>query len=221
MTRTLRFIVVCSYVLLVLAPATAQTTLDKRQPRLMTAYKWAGLTENQRDIYVKGFLETLSFGLYSRSRPGNEHDAAIVSDWTACAERTPRSSWQTFDWSLRGETEKTVAAQFYDVASLICKDVAGKGDKTLRPVWLLKQQEWKRLSLHDRAIYLMAYTETAFAMNQRMKDSAAERDLDICIASAGIEGLISSMEQTSIEWQYPLPWSVSRAVGATCKRSKQ
>jgi hypothetical protein len=27
------------------------------------------------------------------------------------------------------------------------------------------------------------------------------------------------MEQTKIEWQFPLPWSVSRALGATCKTS--
>jgi hypothetical protein len=65
----------------------------------------------------------------------------------------------------------------------------------------------------------MAYTETAFAALQRAKDSDEERDLDICIASVGIEGLIGSMEETSIEWQYPLPWSAARALGASCKRN--
>ncbi len=184
----------------------------------MTEYKWASLTDRQREIYVKGFLETVSFILYSYSRQDDKQHAQTFSDWTTCAERRPLSSWLTLDWTIRGQTEKTVAAQFYDSASLVCKDSLGKGDKKWRGVWLLKPEEWKSLSLHDRAIYLMAYVETAFAANQRANDSANLRKLDICVASAGIEGLISSMEQTKIEWQYPLPWSVSRALGATCKR---
>jgi hypothetical protein len=195
----------------------AQTTLDHRQPVLMTSYKWDSLTERQRGIYIRGFLETVAFIVYSHSRPGNEHDAQILSDWTQCAERQPLSSWQTYDWAIRGELDKTVAAQFYDLGSIVCKDVAGKGDKKGRMLWLLKPAEWKSLSLRERAIYLMAYVETVFAATRRTKDAANERKLDICIASAGIEGLISSMEQTKIEWQYPLPWSVARALGATCK----
>jgi hypothetical protein len=197
----------------------AQTTLDRRQPALMTSYKWASLTEHQRGIYIRSFLETVSFILYGHSQKDNERHAKIFSDWTLCAERQPISSWQTFDWDLKGDLEKTVAAQFYDYASIVCKDVAGTDDKKWRSVWLLKPEEWKSLSLHDRAIYLMAYVETVFAATRRAKDAANERKLNICIASAGIEGLLSSMEQTKIEWQYPLPWSASRALGTTCKGS--
>jgi len=203
--------------LIVLSVAGAQTTLGKPQPMLMTNYKWAFLAERQREIYTRGFLETVSFILYGHSQKDNEQHAKILSEWTLCAERQPLSSWQTLDWALSGKTEETVAAQFYDVASLVCKESAGKGDKSWRPVWLLKPAEWKSLSLHDRAIYLMAYAETVYAATRRAKDATNERKLDICIASAGIEGLISSMEQTKIEWQFPLPWSVSRAFGSVCK----
>lgn len=205
--------------LLAIATLTgAQTTLDKRQPRLMTDYKWASLTERQRDIYVKGFLETVSFILYSHSQKDNPEQAQTYSDWTACVERRPLSSWQTLEWMIEGKTDRTVAVQFFDSGSIVCKDFVAKGDKKWRSVWLLKPAEWKSLSLHDRAVYLMAYVETVFVAAQRAKDAAKERNLDICVASAGIEGLISSMEQTKIEWQFPLPWSVSRALGATCKR---
>jgi hypothetical protein len=197
--------------------ARSQTTLAKPQPRLMTDYKWAWLTPQQREIYTKGFLETTSFYLYSYSRKDDEEHAKIFSDWTACAESVPLSRWQTLDWTIRGETQKTVAAQFYDIASIVCKELVGKGDKKWRSVWLLKPAEWKSLSLHDRAIYLMAYAETVFQTARRSKNASDERKLDICLASAGIEGLLSSMEQTKIEWQFPLPWSVSRAMGATCK----
>jgi hypothetical protein len=197
--------------------AGAQTTLGKREPRLMSSYKWASLTERQRDIYVKGFLETVSFILYSHSRKDNQQQAQTYSDWTACAERKPLSAWQTLEWMIEGKLERTVAAQFFDSAAGVCKDFVGKGDMKWRSVWLLKPAEWKTLSLHDRAVYLMAYFETVFLTAQRAKDTANERKLDICVASAGIEGLISSMERTQIEWQFPLPWSVSRVLGATCK----
>jgi len=197
--------------------AEAQTTAGRRQPRLMPESKWSSLTERQQGIYTRGFLETVSFILYSRSAPGNEQHAQILSDWTLCAERQPLSGWQPHHWAIGGELDKTVAAQFYDLGSIVCKDFAGKGDKKWRTVWLLKPAEWKSLSLHERAIYLMAYVETAFAASQRAKDTANEPKLDTCIARAGIEALISSMEQTKIEWQYPLPWSVSQALGAMCK----
>ncbi len=206
-----------AFSLIPLSVAGAQTTLGKPQPMLMTDYKWASLTERQREIYTRGFLETVSFILYGHSQKDNEQHAKIFSDWTLCAERQPLSSWQTLAWVLRGKTDETVAAQFYDLAPIVCKDSAGKGDKSWRTVWLLKPAEWKSLSLHDRAIYLMAYAETVYAATRREKDAANERKLDICIASVGIEGLISSMEQTKIEWQFPLPWSVSRALGSACK----
>ncbi len=159
----------------------------------------------------------MSFILYSHSQKDDEQHAKTFSDWTLCAQGQRLCSWQTFDWVLRGKTEETGAAQFYDLAPIVCKDLVGKGDKTWRTVWLVKPAEWKSLSLHDRAIYLMAYVETVFAATRRAKDTGNERKLDICIASVGIEGLISSMEQTKIEWQFPLPWSVSRALGTACK----
>lgn len=199
--------------------ANAQTTLDRRQPMFMTSYKWAGLKERQRDIYVRGFLETMSFILYGPRRD-DEKQAALYSDWTACSEREPRSRWLTLDWMIRGETEKTVAAQFSDSAPTVCKAWIGKGDKSWRSVLLLKPAEWKALPLHERAIYLMAYVETVYAVTERTDDPRSApnlRKLDICLASAGIEGLMSSMEQTKVEWQFPMPWSVSRALGATCQ----
>lgn len=205
-------------VLLPMAPSLtdAQMTLNRPQPRLMTESKWSSLTESQRGIYIRGFLETVSFFLYSQAQPGNEQHAQAFSDWTLCAERQPLSRWRTLDWGL-GELDKTAAAQFFELAPMACQDSANKGDKKLRPVWLLKPAEWKSFSINDRAIYLMAYVETFFAGSQRAKDTANERKLDTCIARVGIEGLISSMEQTKVESQHPLPWSVSRALGATCK----
>jgi hypothetical protein len=121
------FILLATICLPLPSGAQTQTTLDKRQPRLMTKYKWASLTKRQLEIYTKGFLETVSFYLYSYSRKDNEEHAKLFSDWTVCAERQPLSAWQTLDWTIRGETAKTVAAQFYDLAPIVCKESVGKG----------------------------------------------------------------------------------------------
>jgi len=50
-----------------------------------------------------------------------------------------------------------------------------------------------------------------------VKMATTEKDGQM-VARVGIEGLITSLERTSMEWQYPLPWSVSRALGAACKK---
>ncbi|MEO7859405.1 MAG: hypothetical protein ABIU05_03000, partial [Nitrospirales bacterium] len=63
-----------------LSIAGAQTTLGKPQPMLMTSYKWASLTERQREIYARGFLETMSFILYGHSQKDNEQHAKIFSE---------------------------------------------------------------------------------------------------------------------------------------------
>jgi hypothetical protein len=76
--------------------------------------------------------------LYSHSQQDNEQHAKTYSEWRLCAERQPLSGWQPFDWTIRGELDKTAAAQFYDLGSIACKDAVGKGDKTWRALWLLK-----------------------------------------------------------------------------------
>ena len=63
-----------------------------------------------------------------------------------CAERLPLSRWQTLDWTIKGELDKTIAAQFYDIAPILCKEAIGKGDGKWRTLWLLKPTEWKSLS---------------------------------------------------------------------------
>jgi hypothetical protein len=208
--------------LCLLALATSASAESRRDDTmLMTEYKWASLTDAQRALYIRGFLETVSFVLYNHSRRENQADAQVFSDWTACAEREALSRWQTYGWEIKGELDRTAAYQFYEGAPIVCKAIAGTGDKTLRPVRFISVQAWKTLSLRDKAIYIMAYVETVAESIRREKDQARERQLSICIGSQGIEGLLSAMEQTSIEAQYPLPWSVSRILGKACRQEQE
>lgn len=200
---------------LTVSTAQGQTPFDAPPPRLMTQEKWASLTTKQKDIYIIGFLETVSFSMYGRSRQDDERQAQIFSTWTVCAESRPVQFWQPIG-PLPGEGDRTLATELFHASLKACKDSVGKADVKWRPVWLLKTAEWKSLSPGDRAIYLMAYTETSFEMARISKDTHRQHRLTRCIASAGIEAFLASMEQITIWWDAPLPWSVSRALGKTC-----
>jgi hypothetical protein len=52
--------------LCLLAVATSASAESRRDSTmLMTESKWSSLTEAQRGLYIKGFLETVSFVMYS------------------------------------------------------------------------------------------------------------------------------------------------------------
>jgi hypothetical protein len=182
---------------------------------LMTSYKWSGLSDGQRGLYVKSFLETTSFAMYRKDPPQQaQRDFAA---WTACAETVPVERWQPLGWMIKGELKRSAASQFLEVAPLVCKDALPKLDKTLRLVRLISRSTWQSLGLRDRAIYMMGYVETVYEISRTMKRSDELRHLDICIGHVGIEGLMDALGTIDMEWQYPLPWSISRALGKACR----
>ena len=182
---------------------------------LMTPYKWSGLTDAQRALYVKSFLETTSFAMYRRDLP----DAAQkdFSAWTVCAETKPIESWQPLGWMIKGELKRTAAAQFTEMALDSMPEFRGKDLKKRPPVQLVSRKEWQSLGLRDRAIYLMGYIETVYEAGRAMKLNKDVRYLDICLEHQGIEGVLGALETTEMEWQYPIPWSISRVLGKACR----
>src|SRR5262245_41187487 len=81
---------------------------------LMTSYKWSGLTADQQELYIKSFLETVSFVMYSDAGRRDQYSQAF-SDWTRCAETVPlKSSWFPFGWNIKGELNRNLAAQFLE-----------------------------------------------------------------------------------------------------------
>lgn len=63
----------------------------------------------------------------------------------------------------------------------------------------------------------MGYIETVYEAGRSMKRHDDLRHLDICLGHQGIEGVPDALEMIEMEWQYPLPWSVSRALGKACR----
>jgi len=116
----------------------------------MTPYKWCGLSDGQRALYIKSFLETTSFAMYRRELPDQAQQD--FSAWTVCAETKPIESWQPLGWTIKGELKRTAASQFVKIASIVCKEVRGKDLKKRPPVKLVLRSAWQSLGLRDRAI---------------------------------------------------------------------
>lgn len=179
------------------------------------------MTEAQRNIYAQALLETLSFQLYAYTPKGHKQAVEEFSAFTRCAESVDATRWRPIPWSLGQDLENTVADQLYGtIAPIVCKSFLGQGDMTLRPVRMMSKSTWQRLSVQDKAIYLMGYVETGQAFARRRGDHEMQRAIKICIESVGIEGLLGALDRITYEWQHPLPWSISKAFGAACKPNR-
>ncbi len=211
----LRVLALAASMLAVLSPSSARAEPIGEGMLLMTPYKWSGLTDGQRALYIKSFLETTSFAMYRRDLP----DAAQrdFSAWTLCAESKPIQSWQPLGWMIKGELKRTAASQFTEMASTACAEFRGKDPKKRSPVQLVSRKEWQSLGLRDRAIYVMGYIETVYEAGRAMKLHKEVRYLDICLGHQGIDGVLAALETTEMEWQYPIPWSISRVLGKACR----
>jgi hypothetical protein len=183
---------------------------------VMTREKWSKLSRDEQGLYVKGFLEAVSFTMYGEW-PQNAEFVRPFSDWTACAEHERPDRWiPMYDWFLYGYLDRTAASQCWKIAPLVCSKYLGKGDKTWNPVRLVSEKEWVALSPRDRSYYVTAYIETSYELMRRQKSADNIERLQACLATKGLEGIMTAVEQTPIDWRYPLPWSISQALGKAC-----
>ena len=200
--------------------ATANTT-DKPKKgetkylQLMSALKWYDLSDRQQELYVKGFLETLSFFAYGSSARDTE-SAQSFSDWTACAEREPVKRWTIMIEWVFGKLETSGAWQCFEASEVICKKYVGKGDGQWKPVQLVSSTEWKNFTTQDREVYAIAYAETGDLMLRRTKQDSNANKLENCMKNGGDQRFFTAAKDISVETQYPMPWSVARALGDTC-----
>jgi hypothetical protein len=183
--------------------------------QLMPMLQWNDLSDSQQELYVKGFLETLSFMAYG-SAPRDQKDAQRFSDWTACAEHEPAKSWTgMYDWQF-GKLQASGAWQCFKASSMICEKYTGKGDGRWKPIQLVSTSEWKRFTPQDKEVYAIAYAETADLMSRLTKQDTNANKLENCVKHGGDQRFFSAAKEISVETQYPMPWSVSRALGNTC-----
>lgn len=182
---------------------------------LMTSSAWDGLSKDQQSLYAKAFLEAVSFIMYGYV-PHNSQTVPNFSDWTACAKQEPPSRWTPLDWVF-GKLNQTAASQFLKIAPEVCKTEVGRGDRTWTPVFLVSKENWATLSPGDREIYVKGYVETSYEMVKRMRLLNQVREQEDCIDRRGMEGIMKGVDEVTIDWRYPLPWSVSQGLGSACR----
>jgi hypothetical protein len=108
------------------------------------------------------------------------------------------------------------AWQCFEASEEICKKYTGKGDGQWKPVQLVSSIEWKNFAPKDREVYAIAYAETGDLMLRRTKQDSKANKLENCMKNGGDKRFFTAANNISVETQYPMPWSLARALGSTC-----
>lgn len=161
------------------------------------------------------------------------------SDFIARIEKETLSDFRTYaiNSSYRlGELERPPVAHLFNNTSLVCSKYATKGDGSLRPARLVQRERWEKFSEGERMTYLTGYLDFVHFSEQRIlvlssrsqskqdaemvrfldKKKTELQQLERCIGQRGVQGLLTTLSNQTIEWRYPLPWSVATALGKAC-----
>src|SRR3972149_9076045 len=193
-------------------------------PWLMTSYKHAHLTPEQRQIYLNAYFETMGFILYSYLPRKDSKAMKQLNAWIDCVMETRGSEKWSPDlgWIFGKNLDKSAAYIFYnEVSPLICEGYTEKAGTQVRTLKLYNYDDWGKWSVKDKAVYLSGYVDTVASFQMRLRDAGMKndlRDLQIVIEATGIDGILSDVMNMKFERQYPLPWSISRGLGAARKR---
>jgi hypothetical protein len=193
-------------------------------PAQITSYKNAHLTPEQRKIYLNAYFETMGFILYSFI---SEKDSGAIKDlnaWIDCVMETKDSeTWSPeLCWRFGENLDKSAAYILYNkVSPLICKGFEKNAGTQVRTLKIYSYDDWEKWSIKDKAVYLSGCVDTVASFEMRLKDAGLKnrlRDLQIVIEATGIDGILSDVMKIEFERQLPLPWSISRGLGAARKR---
>lgn len=194
----------------------AQTTKIAAPFPIVTWHQWNQLSDSQRNIYTEAFLETLSFQFYSHL-PDDIKAREQFAAFTRCFEKEPVGRWIPYDWEMFAKNlDEPVAEQLLGYVSTVCKPYFGHSGSSLQPVKLIDEASWEKMSREDKNLYFMSYIETGYAMNERANDTQMANAIASCVTDVGIAKITKSLDTVSYEWQYPLPWSISKAFGSAC-----
>ncbi len=89
----------------------------------------------------------------------------------------------------------------------------------MNPPRLVTKEEWLSYGDTERKFYVSAYVETALELAVLMDQKEDVAKLTRCMKNKGIDKVLERLTVMEMEWQFPMPWSISTAVGATCKGS--
>ena len=173
----------------------------------------------KEQAYFHGALETYGFILFSYWPRDTELEQQF-SDFRRCVEDNKDRRWNLFGWLWGESLEASAAAQLIrETIPLVCQEYAGKGRGGWNPPQIIGKREWQSYSSTQRMFYVGAYVETALELMVLMQRSEDVTLLTQCMKEKGLDRILEELEGINFEWQHPMPWTVSRAVGTSCKGS--
>lgn len=171
----------------------------------------------EHQAYFHGALETYGYILYGYWPRTPKHEQEF-SAYRKCVEENHSSNNWRLGWVWGKYLKSSVAAQLVrrNIPN-VCHTYAGKGDGEWNPPRVVGKQEWKGYTANERKFYVSAYIETTLELAVLM-----QRDQDVslmtqCMEDKGVNKVLDTLKEIQIEWQYPMPWSVARALGSVCK----
>jgi hypothetical protein len=132
-------------------------------PWLITPYKHAHLTLEQRQIYLNAYFETMGFILYGYLPRKDSSAMKQLNAWIDCVMETKDSKKWSPDlgWIFGENLDKSAAYILYnEVSPRICEGYTEKAGTQVRTLKIYSYDDWEKWSLKDKAVYLSGYIDT-------------------------------------------------------------
>ena len=183
---------------------------------LIPASEWPSDNVLEERAYFNGVLETYAFILYGYW-PRTPRYEAEFSAFRRCIEGNPRPIWP-LDWVWGESLKATAAAQLIrKYIPQVCRDYKGDGGGGgWQPPRIISKQNWQAFNSDEREFYVAAYIETATELMVLLDKGDDVVRMKRCMADGGLGKVLERLKQMQVDWQSPMPWTVSGAVGAVC-----
>ncbi len=208
------------------ALGAAKSMKDYKSPLVvLPPIEWVGTDVNspKAQAYFHGVLETFGFFLlmnFARNPENEQH----FSDYRQCAENNRNRDWQISNWLKGYDTNTSIAFRLIRLdIGYVCGEHEGKSNGGWGPLEVVSKREWQDYNAVERKFYVGGYIETALEAtvllqeNDLIPKDGRVNSLVQCITNNGVEKILETLEETDVEAQFPMPWTISKAVGSVCE----
>ncbi|MCZ6844594.1 MAG: hypothetical protein O7F69_01725 [Alphaproteobacteria bacterium] len=180
------------------------------------------LSSPTAQVYFKGVLETSGF-IFLKYLDRTPEFEQQFSDFRQCAENNRNRSWPIAGWFEDYSPDTNAAFPLIRATiPFLCEKYVGMGNGGRSPIDLVTKQEWQDYNAVERKFYVSAYIETVleymvlFQENGLLPQDNRVNSLVQCITDNGVEKIVQEVGDTEVETNYPMPWTVSKAVENVC-----
>lgn len=189
---------------------------EKEFPWLMDPLSYNHLNNEQTQVYLGAFFETVSYALYLKHEQNLSDNGLAV--FNACIKDTRGSElWSpNMAWYGDGYRSKEGAAfvLLHTILPRICESYSDrKGSQEHHPLVINPPQIWGTWPNDLKRAYLAGFLDTAAALQSG--DPIELGSLRELIKSEGLQGLLADIQSVPFDPLRPLPWSMTTGIKST------